>query len=122
MGLRSRFKTKKQLTGPCTYRKWEDWKDGEFVIGKYTGIKTSDYGDNYKIELLETNIPKQAVNTTLVLNSNGLLDKAMTEVQEGDIIQVTYRGKQTLTKGKFAGKEAHNVEVAVLEEDEEVDL
>lgn len=117
MGLRSRFKTKRQLTGACQYKAWEKWSEGNFMIGRYQGIKTSNYGDNYKFMLLDTDMKDLKLDMSFVLNSNGLLDKAMQEVSENDLVKVTYKGKSTLTKGPFAGKAAHNVEVEILEED-----
>ena len=42
----------------------------------------------------------------------------MKEVQQGDYIQVEYTGMVPLTKGKYAGKDAHTVAVDIVELDE----
>ena len=50
-----------------------------------------------------------------VVNGAGNLGYKMKYISAGDYVQVTYRGKQEITKGSFKGKEAHNFEVLTAE-------
>lgn len=53
----------------------------------------------------------------LGLNSNGMLDKAMEQIEIGTFVQIEYKGSNKIEKGKVKGKEAHSVSVSVLVED-----
>lgn len=117
--------TKKSLGGAQSYRKWEDYAVGDKVIGKFIGIHTCQYKkDNYKIKVLDAQFEDQDLAETLigkvlVLNAAGSLDKQMAEVEEGECISMEYTGKSTLTKGPYAGKEAHGMIVEIVEVEEE---
>lgn len=118
------FKVKKALGGAQNYRKWEDYEVGDIVIGEFIGTHEDQFKKtNYKIKVLDaqfvdTDLAESLIGKTLVLNSNGSLDKQMEEVEEGETIQVEYNGKSLLTKGPFAGKEAHGVTVSIVEVEE----
>ena len=62
---------------------------------------------DYKIELED--------GRTVVLNGAGNLKYKMGFVDLGDYIQISYNGKQEITKGAMAGKQAHNFEVLTAE-------
>lgn len=120
------FTVKKSLGGPQQYRKWEDYAVGDTVVGTYIGTHICQYKKtNYKIKVLDAQFEDQDLAETLigkvfVLNSAGSLDKQMEEVQEGETISMEYTGKSLLTKGPYAGKEAHGMVVNIVELEEEI--
>jgi hypothetical protein len=119
-----RFATKKAIKGNMEYRKWDDYEIGDIVVGKFVGMHHCQFEkENPKISVLEAFFKDgsgaQLTGKTLVLNSCGTLDSAMKEIKEGDLIQLEYTGKVALTKGKFAGKEAHTMNIETVEEVEE---
>lgn len=120
------FKSKKKLSGGrCTYRPWKDWEVGDLIIGKYKGSKIDNYEKpNWLIEVLDAQFAKKKeasklVGQTIGLNSAGQLDKAMEHVSEGDTVQVLYNGTSQIEKGKYKGKDAHLIEVDLVEEEGE---
>jgi hypothetical protein len=121
------FTVKKALGGAMSFRKWDDYEVGDVVIGTFLGIHTCQFKKtNFKIKVLDaqfvdTELAESLIGKTLVLNSAGSLDKQMEEVEEGETIQVEYTGKSLLTKGPYAGKEAHSVTVNIVEMSEEQD-
>ena len=119
------FKSKKKLSGGrCTYRAWKDWEVGDYIIGQYKGSKTDNYDKpNWLVLVEEASFAdkkeaKKLEGQVIGLNSNGMLNKAMERVEEGDMIQVMYNGTSEIEKGKYAGKDAHLVEVDLVTEDD----
>lgn len=124
-GTKRVFKTKKKLSGGRSiFRKWNEWEEGDYIIGKYVGMKEDNYDKpNWMVQVEEAVFADEEEAAKLVgkqigLNSNGQLDKAMEKVEEGQFVQVTYNGKSEIEKGKYAGKEAHLVGVDLVEEDD----
>jgi hypothetical protein len=126
------FKSKKKLSGArATYRPWKEWEIGDLIIGKYRGQKEDNYEKpNWLFEVLDAQFSdgraaKKLIGQTIGLNSNGQLNKAMNSglekgsIEEGEtILQVMYNGTSEIEKGKYAGKDAHLVEVDIVEEDD----
>ncbi len=117
------FTEKKKLAGSQTYRKWSDYSEGDVVVGKFVGTHTDNYDKvNPKIKVIHAEFRdgsgEALIGQTLVLNSCGVLDKAMEDVQEGEYIQVVYNGTITMQKGKYAGKEAHTMDVSLVDPNE----
>lgn len=119
------FTVKKTIGGGLEFRKWADWSVDDVVIGKFVGTYEDKFKNtNYKIQVLDAQFQdadagEALVGKTLALNSSGSLDKQMEQVQEGEYISCTYGGKVMLTKGPFAGKEAHSMSVSIVEVTEE---
>ena len=118
------FVKKKRISGvQKNFRKWADWDEGDFVIGKFVGIHTDQYDkENMIMEVMDAGFKsakeaKAIVGKNLVLNAAGQLTKAMEQLSEGDIIQVTYGGTATIEKGKYKGKDAHVLEIDQLEDE-----
>lgn len=118
------FVSKKKLSGTrCTYRAWKDWEEGDYLIGTFKGTKTDNYDKpNYLVQVEEAEFAnkkesKKLIGQVIGLNSAGSLDKAMENVVEGDMVQVLYNGMGQIEKGKYAGKEAHAIEVDLVEEE-----
>lgn len=125
------WSTVQKLTINKMYRKWEDYTVGDIVIGKLVGYHTDQYQKQCPIvEVLDCQFKKDASKyqgKSLVLNSCGMLNKNLEQanVQLGQIIQVEYKGTAEIEKGKFAGKDAHVLDIQLVEEssgEETVDL
>lgn len=115
------FTVKKSLGGAQSYRKWDDYEIGDVVVGTFIGTHVDQFKKtNYKIKVADAQfvdheLADTLIGKVLVLNSAGSLDKQMEEVQEGEAIHMEYTGKSLLTKGPFAGKEAHGMIVQIVE-------
>lgn len=126
MALKRKYKAKKKLTGTrAVYRPWKEWEVGDIIIGVYQGSQTDNYDKpNWLFEVVDAFFqkkPKTAaklVGQVIGLNSNGKLDKAMKKVEPGVMVQVEYKGMGTIEGGKYKGKDAHDVAVDLVEEDD----
>lgn len=123
--------TGKKLTGiRCVYRAWNEWEVGDYIIGSYLGSKIDNYDKSnwmFKIEDVggpNTRILKKLVGQNIGLNSAGTLNSAMAnkkgieKVAIGTTLQITYNGMEEMEGGKFKGKDKHNIDVEVVEEDD----
>ena len=116
------FKTVKTVSGVGKiYRKWNDWQVGDVVIGTYESVGQDQYKKNsYSIKVIEAMFKSEPSDKyegkTLAINANGMVDKALSELPIGTIVQIEYCGKSLIEKGPYAGKEAHSVKVDVVEE------
>jgi hypothetical protein len=50
-----------------------------------------------------------------VINGAGNLGYRMKSISPGDLVQITYEGKQEITNGKFKGRAAHSFDVLIGE-------
>ena len=91
-----------KVGGQKKFVKYADHKAGDLLVeGTYTGRSPSKFGnDGFAFR------PSDGGPTT-VLNHTGQLDYLMNEhIEEGDVVQVYYKGKTAIQRGSFAGKEA----------------
>lgn len=126
------FKSKKKLSAvKAVYRKWSEWEVGDILIGTFKGTQVDGYDkDNYLVEVEDAQFAdKKAAKKLMVvgddgekviigLNHTGKLANAMKSAEVGDVIQVEYKGMEKMTKGKFKGKDVHDMEVDIVEEDD----
>lgn len=123
MAINRKYVTKKKFGGGnYTFRLWKEYAEGDALVGKFVGVHKCQYKKNNPIiEIKEAGFAdgsgSSLVGKTLVLNSCGSVDKAFSEIPEGTLVMVEYNGTGELTKGPYAGKEAHSVSVSVVEED-----
>jgi hypothetical protein len=121
------FTVKKSLGGSQTYRGWNDYAEGDTVVGTFVGIHTCQYKrENFKLKVLDAQFEDQdlaetLIGKTLVLNAAATLSKQMSEVEEGDTIAVEYTGKFIVSSGPNAGKESHGISVSVVEMEDEAE-
>lgn len=125
------FKSKKKLSSvKAVYRKWSEWDVGDILIGTFKGTQIDQYEkDNYLIEVEDAQFGNKKAAKKLAavdgekviigLNHTGKLGRAMKNAEVGDVIQITYNGMDEMAKGKFKGKDAHDMEVEVVEEEDE---
>lgn len=119
------FKTKRKVGKvKAAYRGWKLWEEGDWLIGTYKGSQQDQYDKpNYLIEIIECGFKNKKARTEAIaakvigLNSSGKLDTAMKEVEVGEVVQIVYNGTSTITKGKYKGKDAHDIEVDIVEEE-----
>jgi hypothetical protein len=117
----------KALNGSKSYRKWKEWSEGDYIIGKFVDEEADNYRKpSYVLEVEEVEFEdkeaeeKCGPGKRVALNSTGLLDKIMSKkVQIGDVIMVEYGGKDVMTKGPFEGDPVHIINVSVVEEEED---
>lgn len=120
--IKRKFTTKKVISSqPMAFKKWEEWNEGDYVVGKYV----KDHQDSYKkinpvLEVAEASF--DISQKLICLNTCGSLTKAMAEVSIGEYVQVTYTGKAKIAKGIYAGKEAHSVQVELMTLDDEEEV
>jgi len=126
----------KKVSSAGSYRKWNFWKEGDYLIGKYLREESKPYGREMKkqwvIEVEETNFnlngfvdPKGKsqdcgnlkAGTLIALNDNTSLAKAMelAHVEPGFIIKVTFAGTYIIKSGPYAGKEGKDVTLEIAE-------
>jgi len=92
-----------------TYFKYPECKKGDILVNAGIFIKTEDgkFGPQHIFR-------EKVSGKEVCLNSSGHLNYQLEEhVTPGDLCNVIYDGKVLLTKGTFAGKEAHNFIVEV---------
>jgi hypothetical protein len=119
------FVSRRKLSGGGgSYRAWKMWETGDVLIGKFVQAgEDQTYGKPTWTILVEEamfsdeDLAETLKGKRLTLNSNGMLDKAMEQVQLGEMVQITYNGTSEIEKGKFKGKDAHQVEVEVVVEE-----
>jgi len=123
--------TGKKLTGiRCVYRAWKEWEVGDYIIGTYVGSKTDQYEKpNWIFKVEEVGGPsikalKKLVDQNIGLNSAGNLNSAMVDkngnekVVIGTALQITYNGMEEMEGGKYKGKDKHNIDVEVMEDED----
>lgn len=123
MNMLRKFKTKQHLTISKMYRQFDDWETGDVVIGTIIGTHTDKYGHECPvIKVLDCQFKKDAkmyMGKNLVINSTGKMRKNMPDIVLGVTIQVEYLGSNVMSKGKFSGKSAHDVDIQIVEEENE---
>jgi hypothetical protein len=80
------------------------------VEGVFIETLPNHYDDtkvDYKIEKEDGSVA--------VINGAGNLGFRMKSISPGDLVQITYCGKQEISKGKFKGRQSHNFEVLIGE-------
>lgn len=105
----------KKISGASGYRKWAEWTLGDYFKGKLNSVSQDVYKkNNYTFSVIETKF-KDGKNlqagSYITLNSNGMLDKAMLNVNEGDVVVIVYKGTSRIEKGPMAGKMAHSLDI-----------
>jgi hypothetical protein len=80
----------------------ESGTTGEIFIGRYEGTLPNNLNPespDYKF--------RGSSDTLYILNSCGSIKKGMAGVQPGELVRVSYKGQNKMTKGPAKGKMAH---------------
>jgi hypothetical protein len=143
MTVKRSFKLKKSMTGgmarnfhPWSKDKEPNWNEGDYVIGKYVAstvdnykhdcpiLEVMDYSLSYpvlnknreEVEIMDKNLQLNHCGT-LAYAFYGESEKGKEAIELGQIVQVTYMGKEVLEKGPYKGKESHKVQVDIMTEE-----
>ena len=107
----------RSVGGQKKYFKYAECEKGQILVqGKYVGTSPNKFGkDNHDFRPTDG-------GPTVCLNSAGHLNYLIdNNVQVGDMVQVTYDGKDILDQGAFKGKEVHKFDVAIADSEEQLD-
>jgi hypothetical protein len=120
--VKRKFKTKRELTASVVYRGYKEWAVGDIVIGEIVDFRKDDYGGmGVVINVLDCQFSKDKKKfegKKLYLNSCAIIKKSIDDLKAGMILQVEYLGVGVTQKGKFAGKDFHEVDLKVVEDDD----
>lgn len=90
----------KEVGGAKKYFKYNELEQGDVLVeGKFSKSFQGRFGVQYEY--------LNKCGSVHVLNSSGQLNYLMDFVEEGDTVKIVYDGTFKLTKGSFAGKDAH---------------
>ena len=101
----------KAAIGATLYKKYNDWKSGEYIVGKYLKQVESTNkwrgktitSQNYHIEIVESNLEildkegkkvKDLVGKIFSLAGNGKINKFFENVKVGMLVDIEYFGKE----------------------------
>jgi hypothetical protein len=125
-------RVRRKIGGVKCYKPWKDWENGDYIVGKYIGQSIDSFDKpNFHIELEEvsmvsakaSNGSKLEAGVILGLNASGQLVPKFDSLKVGDVVDVTYRGIESLPDNhRFKGKDCHQIDVSVLEESKEREL
>ena len=107
----------RQIGGSRVYKAWKEWKEGDFVVGKFTSQYTDNYGNpGYELEVIDSSFDIQE-GKIMGINSCGSLNYKMSDVSIGDTIKIQFEGEDVIEKGKYKGKTFNNVSVFLAGEE-----
>ena len=111
MGYKSVNPNQKDFLKP---RKWKDWKQGDFVIGKKVECKELDKYKKpiYAVIVKESNFGAE-VGQPLYLNCGGNFRNMIEMVEDGEDCRIEYRGMNKIKKGEWAGEQTHDIDVQI---------
>lgn len=86
---------------------------GIIVQGRYIGrADKNQFGKcDFKIESM-TERADDGSPVLVIINESGNLASRMSAVNVGDLVQVSYEGKEKIASGQWAGKMSHQFDVA----------
>jgi hypothetical protein len=120
--VQRKFKTKRELTASVVYRGYKEWAVGDIVIGDIVDFRKDDYGGmGVVINVVDCQFSKDKKKfegKKLYLNSCAIIKKSMDDLKPGMTLQVEYKGTGVTKKGKYAGKDFHEVGLTILEDDD----
>ena len=111
----------KKLSGTTKYLSYKEWKANDYVVGKVERFKQNTKNPKVQdvvVTIIDSNIktPKLtlAKNDPFTINGTTALQKAIEGgVEEGDILKVVYKGKETIKTGPYKGSLANSLDVFV---------
>lgn len=97
------------------YFKYNDCKDGDVLVqkGEFLGVTQGKFGNQYNFLQLDD-------NQHVVLNKAGSIEWRINQnhIREGDVMDITFGGKEKMESGSFAGKDANTFTFAKYEDEE----
>jgi hypothetical protein len=122
---------RRKIGGAKNFKGWKEFSEGDFIVGEYIseGVDNTYGNPQYtiKVEEFELQDPSLYGDKTLVagmeltLNSSGTYDSKMKELAKGTVVEIVYNGTEALpSTHKFKGRDAHQIDVFVLGDEEEI--
>lgn len=110
-----------QIGGASKYRKYDTWDVGDQIAGELVSISKDQFGKPaYVIKVQDVMFKKTseqpAIGESFTLNSAGGLEYKIEQaggINVGDVMGVEYNGKVTVEKGKWKGKQTHDIDLFV---------
>ena len=106
------FKSASAAQGNIEFKRANQMTVGEAVQGELIALLPSKFDDkksDYKLEEVDDTGAK--TGKTIVINGSGNLGSRMSNIGLGSLVRIVYQGQSKITKGKMAGKLAHNFDV-----------
>lgn len=122
------FKKRQSLVGPGMFRQWEDWKEGDVLVGELVGFSTDKYKKiSLKVKVVDASFKDKSqdkyVGKELTINSCGSLQKAYEELKENDAIgtglQFEYLGMTTVKSGTYKDEPRHDIKMDIVDLDDD---
>ena len=118
------FKTVRKVAGRGgNFRAWDTWNTGDILIAEFKGLGKEDmYGHpSYEMEIVDAQFSKDKEKfkpgTIITLNHNGSVGNGLKNAMPGELYQFEYNGMGVIEKGKWAGKDAHSIDITLVEEE-----
>jgi hypothetical protein len=110
-----------EIGGSRVYRPWAKWAVGDVLVGRYIESYVDNYNktgyildvDSTDFEVAEDNLNE---GTMFGVNGSGAVNYKFANIEQGQLVQLEYKGTRTVEKGQFKGKEFHDVGVKVAVE------
>ncbi len=110
----------KELTGNTKFLSYAQWPIGGYVIGTIKMFKPNSKNPKHQdviVDVIDSNLKTSTVsivkNDPFTINGTTALEKTLGAVEEGDIIKVTYLGKEEVKQGQWKGTKANKLKVEV---------
>ncbi len=110
----------KNLTSNTKFLSYKEWPIGGYVVGTVKMFRPNYKNPKHQdviVDVIDTNLKTAAFtlkkNDPFTINGTTSLEKVLGAVEEGDIIKVTYEGKQEVKSGQWKGTKANKLKVEV---------
>jgi hypothetical protein len=111
----------KTLSGSTKFLSYKDWAINDFVVGKVLRFNPNSLNPKVQdviVSVIDSNIKTEKMSLsksdTFTINGTTALEKALVQgVEEGDIIKVTYKGKEPNKTGAYKGVLSNRLDVQV---------
>jgi hypothetical protein len=111
----------KTLSSSTKFLSYKDWAINDYVVGKILRLAANSLNPKVQdviVSVIDSNIKTEKMSLvagdTFTINGTTALEKALIQgVEEGDIIKVTFKGKEPNKTGAYKGVLSNRLEVQV---------
>jgi hypothetical protein len=95
-------------------RKWTEWKQGDYIIGKKIECKETDKYRKpiYAVVVEESNFGAE-IGKPIYLNCGGNFRAMIDMVEDDENCRIEYRGMNIIKKGEWKGEKTHDIDVQI---------